>query len=141
MLRGVTVMTFYIHTDADLDTALARLIAADSRLAKVLEVAGRPPLRRRPDGFAGLAAIVVAQQLSTASAQAILGRLTAAFTPLDHTAILRARGDRLERLGLSKGKIRTLKAIAKAIESRALDLTALAELPADEAHATLTSIH
>jgi DNA-3-methyladenine glycosylase II len=141
MLRGVTVMTFYIHTDADLDTALARLIAADPRLAKVLEVAGRPPLRRRADGFAGLAAIVVAQQLSTASAQAILGRLTTAFTPLDHTAILRARSDRLARLGLSKGKIKTLKAIAKAIKSGALDLVTLAELPADEAHRILTGIH
>ena len=36
-----------------------------------MATAGRPPLRRRPDGFAGLAAIIVAQQLSTASAGAI----------------------------------------------------------------------
>ena len=37
-----------------------------------------------------LAAIVVAQQLLTASANAIRGRLEAAFDPLDPDAILRA---------------------------------------------------
>jgi len=106
-----------------------------------LSIAGRPPLRRRPDGFAGLASIVVAQQLSTASAKAILGRLTAAFDPLDHTAILRARRDKLVRAGLSAGKIQTLKALAKAIDKGELDLPGLIDLPADEAHRVLTALH
>jgi DNA-3-methyladenine glycosylase II len=134
-------MSFYIHTEADLDKALARLLAADPRLGELLAIAGRPPLRRRPDGFAGLASIVVAQQLSTASAQAILGRLTAAYDPLDHTAILRARRDKLARAGLSAAKIRTLKAIAKAVECGELDLPGLINLPADEAHRALTAVH
>jgi DNA-3-methyladenine glycosylase II len=134
-------MSFFIHTEADLDAAIARLIEADDRFAQVLALAGRPPLRRRPDGFAGLAAIVVAQQLSVASARAILGRLNAAFDPLDHAALLRARTDKLRRLGLSAPKIRTLKAIAKAIDKGALDLPALTQMPADAAHAALTAVH
>jgi DNA-3-methyladenine glycosylase II len=133
--------SFYIHTEADLDAALARLLELDPRLSRILSIAGRPPLRRRQDGFAGLAAIVVSQQLSTASARAILGRLTAAFDPLDHSAILRARRDKLARLGLSAAKIRTLKAISKAIEKGDLDLAALITLPADEAHRVLTALH
>jgi DNA-3-methyladenine glycosylase II len=131
----------YIHTEADLDAALARLVEVDPRLSRILSIAGRPPLRRRQDGFAGLASIVVSQQLSTASARAILGRLTAAFDPLDHSAILRARRDKLARLGLSAAKIRTLKAISKAIEKGDLDLAALIKLPADEAHRVLTALH
>jgi DNA-3-methyladenine glycosylase II len=134
-------MSYYIHTEADLDTALAGLIKADPRLTAVMSVAGRPLLRRRPDGFSGLVSIVVAQQLSTASAKAILGRLTAAFDPLDHTAILKARRDKLARIGLSAPKIRTLKAIAKAIDKSELDLPALIDLPADEAHRLLTAVH
>jgi DNA-3-methyladenine glycosylase II len=134
-------MTFYLHTEADLDTALAGLIARDPRWRDALAAAGRPALRRRPDGFAGRAAIVVSQQLSTASAKAIWGRLAAAFDPLDHQAVLRARADKLARLGLSAPKIRTLKAIAKAIARGDLDLAALATLPADEAHAKLTALH
>src|SRR5271168_1905640 len=101
-----------IHTEAELDQAMAALVAADPRFAALIEKAGRPPLRRRADGYAGLAAIIVSQQLSTASASAIWGRLAAAFDPLDPAAILRARPAKLKRLGLSAAKIRTLKAIA-----------------------------
>ena len=61
----------HIHTDSDLDAGLAALSRADPRFGPLMATVGRPPLRRRPDGFAGLAAIIVAQQLSTASASAI----------------------------------------------------------------------
>lgn len=134
-------MTFYIHTEADLDTAIAGLIDADPRWRSALSAAGRPALRRRPDGFAGLASIVVSQQLSAASAKAIWSRLEAAFSPFDHRALLRARSDRLARLGLSAPKIRALKAIAKAIDNGDLDLGGLADLPAELAHARLTAVH
>src|SRR2546421_576463 len=71
-------MEYRIHSESDLDAALAALVKADSRFGAALSLAGRPPLRRRADGFAGLASIVVSQQLSTASAKAIWGRLEAA---------------------------------------------------------------
>src|SRR4051794_24123486 len=66
------LMSHFIRTEADLDAALAALIKADQRFAPALTLAGRPPLRKRDDGFAGLVSIVVSQQLSTASARAIL---------------------------------------------------------------------
>jgi DNA-3-methyladenine glycosylase II len=134
-------MSFYIHTEADLDTALAGVLAADPRLADVLSIAGRPKLRRRLDGFSGLISIVVSQQLSTASAAAIWERIVNAFDPLDHAAVLRARRDKLARLGLSAPKIRTLKAIAKAVACGELDLPALIDIPADDAHRVLTAVH
>jgi DNA-3-methyladenine glycosylase II len=131
-------MPFYIHTEADLDQAIEGLIAIDARWRDALAAAGRPPLRRRPDGFAGLAAIVVSQQVSTASATAIWERLEAALQQLSPEAVRRAR---TARAGLSGPKIRTLKAIARAIEGGELDLPGLAALPADEAHRRLTAIH
>jgi len=131
----------HIHSEADLDAALAALGKADVRFGALLAKAGRPPLRRREDGFAGLAAIIVAQQLSTASANAIWGRLAAALDPLDATAILRARPARLARVGLSGPKIRALKAIARAVANGELALAALAELEAEDAHAALTAVH
>jgi DNA-3-methyladenine glycosylase II len=134
-------MSFYIHTEADLDTALAALAASDPRWGTALAHAGRPALRRRPDGFAGLAQIVVSQQLSTASARAIWGRLEAALQPLTPDALLHTRAPKLARLGLSAPKIRALKAIARAVRDGGLDLAALVTLPADEAHARLTAIH
>jgi DNA-3-methyladenine glycosylase II len=98
-------------------------------------------LRRRADGFAGLASIVVSQQVSTASAKAIWGRFSAAFDPLDSTSVLRARTQKLARVGLSAPKIRTLKAIARAVAREELDLANLVHLPADDAHRMLTAIH
>jgi DNA-3-methyladenine glycosylase II len=134
-------MTQFIHTDDDLDFVLRELVKADARFAPILSEAGRPPLRRRAGGFPGLAAIVVSQQLSTASAGAIWGRLAAAYDPFEAAAIRRARAERLARLGLSAPKIRTLKEIGKAVDSGLLDLDALASHEADAAHAALTAVH
>jgi len=131
----------HIHTDADLDVGLAALRRADPRFAALMATAGRPPLRRRPDGFAGLAAIIVAQQLSTASAGAIWGRLADAFDPFEPAVIRRARATRLARLGLSAPKVRALKEIARAVLRGELALATLADLPADTAHAALTAVH
>ncbi|HEY6254264.1 MAG TPA: DNA-3-methyladenine glycosylase 2 family protein [Xanthobacteraceae bacterium] len=133
-------MSFYIHTEADLDIALAGLIDTDPRWRQALAAAGRPALRRRPDGFAGLAAIVVSQQLSTASAKAIWGRLETALQPFSPDTARHARTDKLARAGLSAAKIRTLKAIARAIDRGELDLAGLAGLEADAAHARLTAV-
>ena len=55
--------------------------------------------------------------------------------------MLRARAAKLARAGLSAPKIRTLKAIAKAIDRGELDLPALVEMPADDAHRLLTAVH
>jgi DNA-3-methyladenine glycosylase II len=134
-------MLTHIRSETDLDAALAALGAADPRFVALMAAAGRPPLRRRPDGFAGLAATVVSQQLSTASASAIWGRLAASFDPFEPAAIMRARTTRLARLGLSSPKIRALKEIARAIVRGELALTALSQLAAEEAHAALTAVH
>ncbi len=134
-------MLTHIRTEADLDAALTALGEADPRFVALMATAGRPPLRRRPDGFAGLAATVVSQQLSTASAGAIWGRLAAAFDPFAPEAIMRARAPRLARLGLSGPKIRALKEIARAIARGKLPLASLADIPADDAHAALTAVH
>jgi DNA-3-methyladenine glycosylase II len=131
----------HIHTESDLDNAIAALVDADPRFAALIATAGRPPLRRRSDGFTGLATTIVSQQLSTASAAAIWGRLVAAFDPFEPDAVIRARAPRLTRAGLSRPKIRTLKEIARAIINGKLPLAALADMPADEAHETLTAIH
>jgi DNA-3-methyladenine glycosylase II len=130
-----------LETQADLNTGLARLIAADPRFAAVLAVAGPPMLRRRPGGFAGLASIIVSQQLSTASANAIWTRLAAQLNPFEPAAVRRARPIRLARAGLSAAKIRALKAIAKAVDGGTLDLAGLVDRPADDAHRTLIEVH
>jgi DNA-3-methyladenine glycosylase II len=131
----------FLHTDADLHKALRRLIKADPRLEPVLAKAGKPKLRRRPAGFPGLCAIVVSQQLSTHSARAIWGRLEAAFEPFHHDALRQARAPKLARLGLSKPKIKTLKALGTAVSNGVINLNALGDMEADDAHQALIALH
>jgi DNA-3-methyladenine glycosylase II len=134
-------MTLHLNTQADLESAVHALVKQDPRLKPVFEVAGMPALRRREPGYAGLAAIVCGQQLSTASAAAIWARLTAAFDPFHHDTLRRTRADRLGRLGLSAAKIKTLKSLAREIAAERLNLDVLANEDADAAHNTLTSLH
>ena len=133
-------MTQRMEQQADLERALAVLIAADPRLRPVFDAAGMPELRRRAPGFAGLAAIVIGQQLSTTSAAAIWGRLAAALQPLDAAAVLRTEDAALGGIGLSRAKIRGLKAVAGEIAAGRLDLAAMATMEADAAHAILTAL-
>ena len=88
-------MTIHLSSQSDLEDAVHALVKQDVRLKPIFELTGMPALRQREPGFAGLAAIVCGQQLSTASAGAIWGRLTAAFDPFDHEVIRKARADRL----------------------------------------------
>ena len=134
-------MTHFLHSQADLESGLAQLIAADPRLAQVAEKAGAFSLRRREAGFAGLCAIVCGQQLSTASAAAIRDRLFAAFDPFHHDTVRKARADKLKRLGLSAAKIKSIREIGKAIAKGHIDLTAVGNMDADDAHAALTALH
>jgi DNA-3-methyladenine glycosylase II len=134
-------MTIHLNTQADLEDAIHVLVKQDPRLKPVFELTGMPALRQREPGFAGLAAIVCGQQLSTASATAIWTRVSAAFKPFDHAALLKARADRLSRLGLSAAKIKTLKSLARELAAERLNLDVLAEEDADAAHNTLTALH
>src|SRR4051795_5630435 len=119
-------MTIHLETQSDLEEAVHALVKRDPRLKPILAATGMPALRRREPGFAGIAHIVCGQQLSTASAAAIWGRLQAAFDPFDPDAIRRARADRLGRLGLSAAKIKTLKHIARELGAGRLNLDVLA---------------
>jgi DNA-3-methyladenine glycosylase II len=134
-------MILHLNTQDDLEEAIRALVKLDPRLKPVFELTGMPALRRREAGFAGLAAIICGQQLSTASAAAIWARLAAAFDPFHHDSLRRARADRLGRLGLSAAKIKTLKNLAREIATERLNLDVLANEEADAAHHTLVSLH
>lgn len=134
-------MTHFLHSQSDLADAMIRLVDADPRLAPVLEKAGHPDLRRGEPGFAGLARIICGQQLSTASAAAIWGRLRGAFDPFHPEALRHARADKLGRLGLSAAKIKSIKAIAQAIEKGHINLDVVAQSDADTAHQALIALH
>lgn len=128
-----------IETDKDVRQGLEKLLLLDPSLKPIAEVAGEIPLRRRPADFAGLVQVIVGQQVSVASASAIFGRLTSVVVPLAPQVFLATEDEQLLAAGLSRAKLKTLNALSETCLA-GLDLQALAQLPAEEAHATLCSL-
>ncbi|WP_425330035.1 DNA-3-methyladenine glycosylase family protein [Terrirubrum flagellatum] len=119
---------------------LAFLDKACPTMNRIIPLSGEIPLRLREPGFEGLAHIVVGQQVSVASANAIWGRTRTIFDPLTPERILAATDEEFIAAGLSRPKQRTLRAIAEAAASGALPLATLGERDADEVHATLIAV-
>ncbi|MEW5421531.1 DNA-3-methyladenine glycosylase [Amorphus sp. 3PC139-8] len=128
-----------IRTEADIAHGLEVLLATDPRLHAIAKIAGEVPLRLRAPGFEGLARIVVSQQLSVASAAAIWDRLTATLSPLSSASIAEASDETLKATGLSRPKIRTLRAVSEAVDG-GLDLAGLCAVPAADAHGQLCAV-
>jgi DNA-3-methyladenine glycosylase II len=130
-----------IADETSLGEAAERLRAKDPDLVeRLIAIGGRPPLRRREPGFAGLAAIIVSQQVSVASASAIFQRLEALIVPLEAPLLAKATEESLRACGLSAAKIRTLRAVAAAVIDGGLDLEGLSRLDAEEAHKALIAV-
>ena len=130
-----------IDSEEALSAGLEALRHLDpAMVSHILAVAGRPPLRRRDPGYEGLSAIIVSQQVSTASATAIFGRLKAAVSPLQPALMLETSEETLRGCGLSIQKIRALRSIAAAVTSGALPLDALTAMPAEDAAQALLAV-
>lgn len=122
-------------SDACMDEGAGWLARAEPRFAEALALCGPPPLRRRADGFPALMAAIVSQQVSTAAARAIRGRLEAAGLT-SPAAILAAEEEALRAAGLSRQKIGYIRALAGA----GIDFAALRRAPDAEVVATLVAL-
>lgn len=124
-----------IETPACVAEGAEWLARRDPRLAAALNRTGPLPLRRKPDGFAQLLSAIVSQQVSTASANAIWGRMkTARLT--GPRKIMWASDDELRAAGLSRQKIRYARALADA----RIDFAALRDVPTEDVVATLVEV-
>jgi DNA-3-methyladenine glycosylase II len=129
-----------IETTQDIARGLEALVMLDPRLHPVIEGAGDIPLRRSEPGFASLCSIVVSQQVSRASADAIDARLRRLIDPLTPENLLAGGPTPMIEAGLSRPKQKTLAALAGAIHHDGLDLLALCAAPPDTAMDRLVAI-
>lgn len=123
-----------------LKTALAALAAADPDMARAVELIGPPPARWYGDGFAGLLHIIVGQQVSIASANAIWGRLSTLCDPLTPAKLLAFDEAALRGAGLSRQKALYARAMAQAIADGTIDLDGLGGYDDEAAIAALMDL-
>ncbi len=125
----------------DVEMGLEALCARDPRLRGVRAVAGEVPLRRVEPGFESLVSIIVSQQVSRASADAIFARLAGLVQPMTPQALAAAGDDLFRQAGLSRPKQKTLRAVAGAFAENGFDLDAACRLDAEQAIARMTALH
>lgn len=125
---------------ADVEAALDALCRADPRLAGVRAASGEVELRLTAPGFSSMAAIIISQMVSRASAAAILGRFARLVDPMTPQGVLAAGEEVFRVAGLSRPKQRTLLALARSVAEDGLDLEHMCTLEADEAIARLTAV-
>jgi DNA-3-methyladenine glycosylase II len=120
--------------------ALDRLIAGDPLLRDVERRAGPLPWRVRPDGFPGLLAGIVGQQISNQAAGAIWRRLRALPGADDPTALLAVPEEVLRGVGLSRPKVAHARALATAFRDGVLDTARLAAMDDEAAIAAIGAV-
>jgi len=97
--------------------------------------------RTRADLFISLCSTVVSQQLGGAAARSIFARVVKACGgKLTPASVEKAKEVSLRNAGLSGAKIKTLKAVAHAVESGTIDLLELRKIPQESAKSRLTEI-
>ncbi len=120
--------------------AVAELTARDADLARAREIGGPFHDRSRKGGFETLVLLIVEQQLSLASAAAIMGRVRGAVAPFTPETLLGLGEDRLRGLGLSRAKAEYCQALARAFVAGDLRPARLARLDDEAAVAELTRV-
>ena len=116
------------------------LCRSEPRFRDVLALTGLPPLRRRHADLEGLLNIVVSQQVSKASAEAIQGRMRDMYAPFDAGRLVDENDDDFRLAGLSRPKMRTIRALSAAVLEGTLDLEAVSALDDDAVRETLTAV-
>lgn len=130
-----------IENDADVSRGVRELRKSCAFMREAHDLTGAPPLRRAAGGFPGLLRIVVGQQVSVASAAAIWARCEKIFVPMDAASVLRRRESTFRKAGLSGPKIKTVRAVARAVADGELDFDAFTHMNVEDVRATLVAVH
>ena len=120
--------------------AAVAIALLDKDMARILADLGTPPLWAREPGFITLLRIILEQQVSLASADAMYRRLTDNIEPLTPQTVLAAGAPFIRSFGVTRQKATYFINVAEVIESGDLDLEALGQQSDASAIEKLTSV-
>jgi DNA-3-methyladenine glycosylase II len=130
-----------IKEDATLlQQALDHLAGADRHMAQAIAEIGPPPPRHRPAGFATLMDVIIAQQVSTASARAISARLLERLSKITPEGFIALSDADLRAVGFSRQKTIYGRDLAGAFLESRISLPKLRRMEDEAAIETLSSV-
>ena len=116
------------------------LKAHDKRLGEAIDRIGRIERKVAPDLFYAIVRNIVAQQVSGRAAETVIARMKDALREITAATIAAADAATLQRCGTSMRKTEYIKDFAAKVESRELDIAAIAGLPDAKVIAALSSL-
>jgi DNA-3-methyladenine glycosylase II len=119
---------------------VAELAQRDADMARLLKAADLPGLRSRTTGYGTILKIISGQQVSTAAARAINGRLEAVASPMTPEIFAKLSDDDLRAIGFSRQKISYGRAIAEAIISGKFSFRRVARMDDEAAIAEMIKL-
>jgi DNA-3-methyladenine glycosylase II len=119
---------------------LNRLAQLDADLERGLEVVRYPKPRIREQGFATLLSTIVAQQISTEAAAAIMHRVRALLPQVEATEVLQLPAGALRQAGLSQRKVEYVEGLAQAMAEGSFDPSQLATMDDSMAIKAITAL-
>jgi DNA-3-methyladenine glycosylase II len=119
-------------TAEQINSGLDAIAAREPAIARAIALAGYPPPRIRPTGYATLMRTIVGQQVSVAAASSVWNKLEATLGEVTPEAVLAADFDTLRACGLSRQKQGYARSLSELVAGGALALDAL---PADDEEA------
>ena len=117
------------HDTSRIQAGLDALPDIDPIFRECLAVGGPLSVTLRPPGFTALIRIILDQQVSTASAQAMWRRLSELLEPVTPEGLLALDDATLKACGFSRQKTVYARGVARAILDGALDLRAVVRHP------------
>ncbi|MCZ6559721.1 MAG: DNA-3-methyladenine glycosylase 2 family protein [Gammaproteobacteria bacterium] len=128
----------YRMSHQDHARAIALLCHRDKDFRQVIGCHGLPPMWQRKPGFVTLVHTILEQQVSLASAKAVLKKLRKICTPLNPDKLLALSTAQLAASGFSRQKMRYCRTLAEAISSAELNLRKLHRLDDDSFRKEIT---
>ncbi len=123
-----------------LQQALDHLAKADADMAEAIADIGAPPPRHRPASFETLMHVIIAQQVSTASAKAISGRLVERLGSVTPEGVLGLSDEDLRAVGFSRQKTVYGRDLAAHFLDGRLAMPKLRKMEDEAAIAALSSV-
>jgi DNA-3-methyladenine glycosylase II len=123
-----------------LQQALDHLAGADPHMKAAIRDIGPPPPRHRPASFATLMDVIIAQQVSTASARAISGRLAERLTRVTPERFIALSDADLRAVGFSRQKTLYGRDLAHAFLQGRISIPKLKRLTDEDAIIVLSSV-
>ncbi len=125
----------------DIEQGIAALGKTCPLMRRAFKEAGLPPLRRSANNYAALARTITGQLLSLASADAIWKRLEELVRPFEPQTLLALDDSALLAAGLSRAKVRALRALAQALQQGEIDLAGFERQSGEQIRNSLCKVH